>query len=139
MSKSDSGADIPLEEVVYRSLRSFRPYKFEKESELEGQLVVHLRNTVPTEVTPQKAGAKRGDILVPDIVVDNIAIEVKFFRRNTSKAEWDRSIGQVIRYFLDGNYSRIFLFVVDHAGIAPEDIIKEYERLLPWLKIIVRK
>ncbi|MDK2870555.1 MAG: hypothetical protein PWP39_1790, partial [Pyrococcus sp.] len=61
-----------LEKAILKSLKIFKPYRFEKESELEGQLVVHLRNTIEgAEITPQKAGAKRGDAFVPDIVIEN--------------------------------------------------------------------
>lgn len=129
-----------LEKAILKSLKIFKPYRFEKESELEGQLVVHLRNTIEgAEITPQKAGAKRGDAFVPDIVIENFAVEIKFFKRGTSRAEWDRSIGQAVRYYIDGKYDKVFLFVVDHAGIVPEEDIEKYEELLPWLKVIISK
>lgn len=123
---------------VYKLLNGFKPYRIENEADLEKQLVVYLRSSLSSEiVTPQKAGASRGNIHIPDIVVKNIAIEIKHFSKERKRRdEWDKAIGQVIRYKVDGKYSGVILFLVDDAGIVP-DYYKEYEDVIPWLKIII--
>jgi len=126
-------------ESIYEALRSFKPYRIEGESDLEKQVVAYLRGRVSVEVTPQKAGAKYGALSIPDIVVEDIAVEIKFFRRGTNRSEWDRAIGQVMRYYIEGDYSKVILFVVDNAGIVPEHFLEEYEKLLPWLSIVVKR
>ncbi|WP_324735473.1 hypothetical protein VFC49_10310 [Thermococcus sp. SY098] len=77
-----------IEREVYNALREFKPYKVENEKDLEKQLVVHLRSKVSSKVTPQKAGAWHGNIYTPDIVVENIAVEVKFFNKGKRRDEW---------------------------------------------------
>ena len=125
---------------VYKLLNGFKPYRIENEADLEKQLVVYLRSSLSSEiVTPQKAGASRGNIHIPDIVVKNIAIEIKHFSKERKRRdEWDKAIGQVIRYKVYGKYSGVILFLVDDAGIVP-DYYKEYEDVIPWLKIITKK
>jgi hypothetical protein len=66
-------------------------------------------------------------------------VEIKFFKRGSNRSEWDRAIGQVIRYYIEGDYHGVILFVVDNAGIVPEHSLGEYETLLPWLSIIVKR
>ncbi|ADC70155.1 conserved hypothetical protein [Methanocaldococcus sp. FS406-22] len=126
---------------VYKLLKDgFKPYRIENEADLENQLVVYLRSSLSSEiVTPQKAGASRGNIHIPDIVIKNIAVEIKHFSKERKRRdEWDKAIGQVIRYRVDGKYSGVILFLVDDAGIVP-DYYKEYEDVIPWLKIIIKK
>ena len=114
-------------------------YKADNEADLEKQLVLYLRSRLPSSlVTPQKAGAKRGGVYVPDIVIGNdLAIEIKYFTQKRSD-DWHSAIGQVVRYKIDGEYDRIILFILDKADNVPENY-KEYEKLLPWLTIIVKK
>ncbi len=126
---------------VYKLLKDgFKPYRIENEADLEKQLVVYLRSSLSSEiVTPQKAGASRGNVHIPDIVIKNIAIEIKHFSKDRKRRdEWDKAIGQVIRYKVDGKYSGVILYLVDDAGIVP-DYYKEYEDVIPWLKIIIKK
>jgi len=124
-------------EVIYRALKEFKPYRAENETDLGKQLIAYLRGKVPYEVTPQKAGARSGNIGIPDIVVGNVAIEIKYFDEGKGRTEWDKAIGQTIRYKLEGNYDTVVLFVIDKKGIVPE-YYKEYEELIPWLKVIVK-
>ncbi|GAB6102674.1 hypothetical protein JCM16138_18970 [Thermococcus atlanticus] len=126
-------------ESIYEALKSFKPYRIEGESDLEKQVVAYLRGSISVEVTPQKAGARYGALSIPDIVVEDIAVEIKFFRRGSNRSEWDRAIGQIIRYYIEGDYRAVILFVLDNAGIVPEHSLEEYERLLPWLSIIVKR
>jgi len=137
--RSSQKENVDIFESIYNALKSFKPYKIEGESDLEKQVVAYLRGSVSVEVTPQKAGARYGSLSIPDIVVEDVAVEIKFFRRGSNRSEWDRAIGQVIRYYIEGDYRRVILFIVDNAGIVPEHSLEKYEALLPWLSILVKR
>jgi len=123
---------------IYSVLKGFRPYKIRDEAELEKQIVQWLEGRGVKSVTAQTAGAYRGDIHIPDIVIGGTtAIEIKYFRRRTAD-NWDKAVGQAVRYKANGNYDWVILFTLDESGIVPEDY-KKYEKLLTWLKIIVKK
>ncbi|USS40073.1 SAP domain-containing protein [Thermococcus aggregans] len=137
MSKKDEIAFSKVYEILNEFGRVM--YKADNEADLEKQLVLYLRSKLPSSlVTPQKAGAKRGGVYVPDIVIgNNLAIEIKYFTQKRSD-DWHSAIGQVVRYKVDGEYERIILFILDKADNVPENY-KEYEKLLPWLTIVVKK
>lgn len=135
---SKKAIQAPEIEEVYSALKDFKPYKIRDEAELEKQIFQWLEGRGIKGVTAQTAGAYRGDIHIPDIVVGNsTAIEIKYFSRQ-ARDNWDKAVGQAIRYKANGNYDWIILFTLDESGIVPEDY-KKYEELLPWLKIIVKK
>ena len=124
---------------IYSALKEFRPYKPKSEPELEKQLVQFLDGKGIKGVTPQKAGAHRGSIYVPDIVIGKTAaIEIKYFKEGHSKVKWDEAVGQAVRYKVYGDTEWVFILAYDESGAVP-DGYKKYEELLPWLKIIIVK
>ncbi len=134
MKPSTEAKEVRISKKIFnriiKDINRFEPYKVENERDLEKQLYQYLRGC-GYKVTPQSAGVTYGQKFIPDLVIENIAIELKHIK---SPSQIRDAIAQAIDYKVRG-YSTVLLVL--YGKISKEDIEKyENESSLQGIHII---